>query len=83
MSKIVVKPLVWKPLYGSCGSVSAFTEDGKSKYFVMKLENDGGYRVYGIEGINDGGTEYNESLDRVKEIVYEDWTNTVLSYIKA
>lgn len=82
MGEVIVKPLIWKPLLGSCGSESAFTEDGKSKYFVMKLQNDEGYRVYGIEGINDGGTEYQESLDRVKEIVYDDWKNTVLSYIR-
>lgn len=74
--------LTWKPLHKEDnGSFSALTSDGKSKYFIMKKQDGSGYRVYGIEGINDGGTEFNESVDKVKEIVYRHWVDKVMNYL--
>ena len=59
-----VKPLEFRPFLANDNSFSAFTSDGKSKYFILYVAENH-YRVYGIDGINDGGTEFKLSLDMV------------------
>lgn len=84
MEKLIsnVKHLTWKPFLETDpeSSFSGLTSDGKPKYFILKTKE--GWRVYGIDGINDGGTEFKVDVDTVKEIVHRHWVETVLSYLK-
>ena len=57
-----VKPLVWYGV-GSYGSIAAKPTE-QNGYFIIKTKGDA-YRVYGITGGSDGGTEY-ASLDEAK-----------------
>lgn len=84
MSKCEIQPLTWKQLFKDEpeGSFSGLTSDGKSKYFCLKMI-DGGFRVYGIDGINDGGTEFpDETAESLKAIVQKHWVETVISYLE-
>lgn len=83
MSNVEVEPLTWKTLFKDEpeGSFSGLTSDGKSKYFCLRMF-DGGFRVYGIDGVNDGGTEFpDDDSESVKNIVQKHWSETVKSYL--
>ena len=57
-----VKPLVWGDV-GTDGSIGAKPTE-QNGYFIIKTKGDA-YRVYGITGVSDGGTEY-VGLDEAK-----------------
>lgn len=76
--RVRVKPLEWKPL-SNTGSESGFG-GGRSEYTLIPTQN--GWRVYGIPGESDGGTEF-FTMETAKAAAQADFERRILSAIEA